>query len=177
MKKLLLAIAMVAVGFTANAQENDGQTSKGKWLVEGNTAFGGLGNSASTGFKLNSVSVDGGDSVTAWNVGAEAGYFVMDDLAVKVGLGYGDTGVEGVDGVFSYKVGAKYYIASQFPVQLDYTGNTAGDGMSFLGLQAGYAIFLGDMVSVEPGIRYNKGLGDFDKLSVFEFNVGFALHF
>lgn len=178
MKKLLLAIAMVAFGFTANAQEANGQTAKGKWLVETNTNFG-AGHAANTGFALNSISVDGvDDSVTTYNLGLEGGYFVMDDLAIKAGLGYGGTSVDGVDGIFSYKIGAKYYISSMIPVQVDYSGASQGDASSsFLGLQAGYAVFLGDMVSIEPGLRYNLGLGDSDGVSTFQFNVGFALHF
>ena len=173
MKKLLLVIAMVAAGFTANAQ--DGQTAKGTWLVEGNTGFGSAGHSAGTGFMLSSIDTPAG-STTIWNVGAEAGYFIMDDLAVKFGLGYGDLG--GDDGQFSYKIGAKYYINSMIPVQIDYTGASIGDvNTSFLGLQAGYAIFLGDMVSIEPGLRYNLGLGDSEDVNVFELNIGFALHF
>ncbi len=168
MKKLLLVIAIVAAGFTANAQESNGQTAKGKFLIEGNTGFGGA-HAASTGFYLSSS-----DGNTAYNLGLEGGYFVMDDLAVKVGLGYGDQGIDGVDGNFSYKVGAKYYISSIIPVQIDYSGNT--NDASYLGLQAGYAIFLGDMVSIEPGVKYNYGLGDSKDNNVFQFNIGFALH-
>ncbi|MCF2875650.1 MULTISPECIES: hypothetical protein [unclassified Tenacibaculum] len=171
MKKLFV-IAMMAFGFAVNAQEN-GQTAKGKWLIEGNTGFGAA-HTASTGFSLRNIDTPGG-SVTAWNIGAEAGYFVMDDLAIKFGLGYGD---DGNQDVFSYKIGAKYYISSMIPVQIDYTGASVGNvDPSYLGFQAGYAIFLGDMVSVEPGLRYNLGLGDAEDVNVFQLNVGFALHF
>mgnify|MGYP000321330261 CR=1 FL=1 len=172
MKKVLLVIAMVAAGFTANAQ--DGQTAKGKFLIEGNTGFGGA-HAASTSFSLTNESFPGGgDSVTTYNFGLEGGSFVMDALAVKLGLGFGGTSVDGVDSTFSYKIGAKYYINSMIPVQIDYAGNT--NDASYLGLQAGYAIFLGDMVSIEPGVRYNLGLGDSEDNNVFQFNIGFALH-
>ncbi|QXP73875.1 hypothetical protein H0I31_11300 [Tenacibaculum sp. AHE15PA] len=177
MKKVLLVIAMVAAGFTANAQ--DGQTAKGKFLIEGNTNFGtNASHLSNTGFSLNSVSLDGvDDSVTTYNLGLEGGYFIMDDLAIKLGLGFGGSSVDGVDTKFSYKIGAKYYISSMIPVQIDYSGASQGDAdASFLGLQAGYAIFLGDMVSIEPGLRYNLGLGDSDGVNVLQFNVGFALH-
>ncbi len=167
MKKLLF-IAMVAFGLTANAQDGDnsGQTSKGKWLIEANTGFG-AGHAASTGFYLAST-----DGSTEWNLGAEGGYFVADDLAVKVGLGYGSAFE-----AFSYKVGAKYYINSMIPVQLDLSGYSA-DSFSpmWLGLQAGYAIFIGDSVSIEPGLRYNFGFGDAEDANVLQFNVGFAIH-
>ncbi|WP_348716817.1 hypothetical protein [Tenacibaculum sp. 190130A14a] len=167
MKKLLLVFAMVAAGFTANAQESNGQTEKGKWLIETNTGFG-AGHAANTGFYLASS-----DGNTTWAVGAEGGYFVMDDLAIKAGLGYNDSFE-----AFTYKVGAKYYIESMIPVQLDLTGSARdGSNPMWLGIQGGYAIFLGENVSIEPGLRYNLGIGDAEDANLFQFNVGFALHF
>lgn len=178
MKKLFI-VAITALGFTFAAQAQDdaatGQTAQGKWLIEANTGFGGLPESSAgnTGFSL--ISIDGS---TMWNIGAEGGYFVADDLAVKVGLGYGDYFG---DGLFSYKVGAKYYINSQIPVGIDLNGASVdGDTAMYLGAQAGYAIFLGQNVSIEPGIRYDYGMnenagdGDFNPFSV---KIGFALHF
>ena len=48
---------------------------------------------------------------------------------------------------------------SMIPVQIDYSGakvKDVTDNESFIGAQVGYAIFLGDNVSIEPGFRYNK---------------------
>lgn len=170
MRKIILsAIAVMAFGF-ANAQE---QTKEGKWLIEANTGFGtpGVG---STQFALSSV-----DGETAWNVGAEAGYFVIDNLAVKLGLGYGDAG-DDFSSVLSYKIGAKYYVANKFPLEVSYNGMSiedADDNPSYVGLQGGYAWFLGPNVSVEPGVRYNVSLDDEIADSYLQFNIGFALHF
>src|SRR5690606_25294619 len=140
MKKLFLFAAVAVFGFTMNAQDGDSSSalSKGSWLIEANTGFGGGATGAAhrstTAFGLTSV-----DGTTIWSIGGEAGYFVMDDLAVKLGLGYND-----FDGAssFSYKVGAKYYIASQFPVQVDVTGASGDDVFGdesplWLGLQGG----------------------------------------
>ena len=71
----------------------------------------------------------------------------------------------------------KYYINSMIPVQLDLSGYSA-DSFSpmWLGLQAGYAIFIGDSVSIEPGLRYNFGFGDAEDANLLQFNVGFAIH-
>lgn len=184
MRKIILTgAALFAIGL-ANAQDKKmdnggGQTSEGKWLIEANTGFGGGtdAHAANTGFGF--VSSDGD---TAWSVGGEAGYFVMDDLAIKGGLGYSswDTSL-GDDSAFSYKLGAKYYIESMIPVQLDLTGASwkdANENPLWLGFQAGYAIFLGDNVSVEPGLRYNHSLNeDYTDEGLFEIRVGFALHF
>lgn len=182
MKKLLLSAAIAVLGLSqVNAQDEavGGQTSKGKWLIEANTGFtaggeaGYIQHTANTGFGLLSV-----DGTTIWSVGAEGGYFLMDDLAVKAGLGYTD-----YDGssVFSYKLGAKYYIISKIPVQIDVNGSSI-DGNDenplWLGLQGGYAIFLGENVSIEPGLRYSHSLNeDFTDESLFELRIGFALHF
>lgn len=184
MKKLLLSAAIAVLGLSqVNAQETaseGGQTSKGKWLIEANTGFSGGGGEASflqhtanTGFGLLSV-----DGTTIWSIGSEGGYFVMDDLAIKAGLGYTD--YDGAS-IFSYKLGAKYYIISKIPVQVDVNGASSdefNENPLWLGLQGGYAIFLGKNVSIEPGLRYSVSLNeDFTDEGIFQARIGFALHF
>ena len=181
MKKIILTLTTILASFFSNAQDskgnsNGGQTAEGKWLIEANTNFGTpVGSNTSFSY----VSTDG-DSV--YNFGAEAGYFVIDDLAIKLGLGYGGVKTDLFDtNVFSYKIGAKYYIVSQFPIQVDYSGASikdADENPSYLGMQAGYAWFLGDNVSIEPGLRYNLSLNqNYSKADTFQLNIGFALHF
>lgn len=169
MKKIILsAIAVMAFGF-ANAQE---QTKEGKWLVEANTNFGAA-NVGNTSFQMASS-----DGNTSWNLGAEAGYFVIDNLAIKGGLGYGDDGFD--HNIFSYKVGAKYYLMNKFPLEASFTGASIKDvdeNPSYFGLQGGYAWFIGKNISVEPGLRYNISLNNEFYDDVFQLNVGFALHF
>ncbi|HSD06947.1 hypothetical protein [Flavobacterium sp.] len=169
MKKIILSmIAVLAFGF-ANAQE---QTAKGKWLIEANTAFG-AGNVGNTSFQLASS-----DGDTTWNIGGEAGYFVADNLALKLGLGFGDDGSD--NNSFAYKIGAKYYVVNKFPLEVSYNGVSDKDyykNPSFIGLQGGYAWFLGSNVSLEPGLRYNVTLDDKVADSYLQFNIGFALHF
>ena len=181
MKKLLLsALAICAFSF-ANAQEDDkstegGQTAKGSWLIEANTGNAMLGN---TGFYYSTQ-----DGVSAYNIGLDGGYFVMDNLAIKAGLGFGDSNSD-VDGnTFSYRIGAKYYAMGKFPVTVDLTG-ASGDEVKiadetpmWLGLGGGYAWFVSNNISIEPGLRYNISLNDdYTDEGVFQFNIGFALHF
>ncbi len=179
MKKVLLsAVALLAFGFV-NAQEgvsNGGQTSKGKWLVEANTGNAMLG---STGIYFTSS-----DGESSFNLGLDGGYFVMDNLALKAGLGYGSDSFSDTSS-FSYRLGAKYYVNGMIPLTLDLTGasgdgveNFAGETPMWLGLGAGYAWFVGNNVSIEPGIRYNHSLNDdYTDKGVFQLNIGFALHF
>ncbi|MBZ0328375.1 MAG: hypothetical protein K8F54_12260 [Altibacter sp.] len=179
MKKLLFMAALAVFGLSSNsyAQGDDsggGQTDQGSWLIEANTGFGEAAGGG-TGIYLRSI-----DGTTAWNIGFDAGYFIIDDLALKGGLGYGDSGQDGVDGMFGWKFGAKYYIIGMIPVGADVNG-ASGNGFSpmWVGIQAGYAWFITDSVSVEPGLRYGLGMnedagdGDFNQ---FSFNVGFAIH-
>ena len=86
---------------------------------------------------------------------------------------------------FSYRLGAKYYVESMIPVTLDLTGasgdaveNVLSETPMWLGIGAGYAWFLGENVSIEPGLRYNHSLNeDYTDKAVLQFNIGFALHF
>jgi Outer membrane protein beta-barrel domain len=178
MKKLLLsAVALFAFGF-ANAQE---QTAEGKWLIEANTGFGENVGATQIGYTNTS------DQGSQYGFGLEGGYFVMDNLAVKVGLGYGGFSPKEGDSqsVLGYKIGAKYYVMNMIPVELAYNGTSSSpkaEGQkdpSYVSFGAGYAVFLGDNVSIEPGLRYNYSLLSKDDggASNFQFNVGFALHF
>ena len=182
MKKIILVAALVLFSFTVNAQDDGSALSKGSWLLEANTGFGGgdlnVAHSAHTGFALQAT-----DGYTAYSVGAEAGYFLADNLALKVGLGLNGQKLDGQDAVstLTYKVGAKYYLDDKFPLQVDVTGATGesfgDDKPLWLGLQAGYAIFISNSVSVEPGLRYNVSLNqDFSDKGLFELRVGFVVH-
>ena len=142
------------------------QTEQGELFLEANTGTAATGNT--------SFSLSASDGNTAWSVGIDGGYFVMDDLAIKAGLGYTDPG-DLIDGTFVYKLGAKYYLNGIIPLGADFTGfTTDGFNGSWFGLQGGYAVFLGDNVAIEPTLRYNIALGD-DVNSAFQALVGFVI--
>ena len=175
MKKLLLCSAIAVFGLSnINAQDADrggNALSEGSWVIEANT---GSWTTGGTSFSLTSE-----DGSTMWSIGAEAGYFVMDDLAIKAGLGYSDFG-DGDFTAFNYKVGAKYYIAGQFPVGADFTGSSYEDfdeNPSYVGVQAGYAWFVADQVSIEPTLRYNFSMNSDFYDDAFQALIGFAFHF
>lgn len=183
MKKLLFLAVLTILGLTkAHAQDSTMQTQEGNWMIEINTNFGvfngNLGMPYNTGISFTRV-----DGNSVYSVGGEVGYFVIDNLAVKVGLGYSGESYSGggSEGTFIYKIGAKYYIGGVVPVGIDYTGASVkhiNENPSYLGLQIGYAIFLSEHISLEPGIRYNISLNeDFSDENVFEVNVGFVVFF
>ena len=172
MKKLLLIIAVVLFSYNVTAQDTDDSTSnalsKGSWVIEANTGSWATGNTA---FSL--ISIDGS---TLWSIGFEGGYFFMDNFAIKAGLGYTDADLG--DGVFTYKIGGKYYAAGQIPLGVDFTGTSVdGESASWIGLQGGYAWFVADNISIEPTLRYNLTLDEEKAESAFQALIGFAFHF
>lgn len=171
MKKITtILFALCAFAF-ANGQAKDGQLLKGKWLIEANTGFGN--NVGST-----AIYFSNSNGVSSFNIGAEGGYFIKDNLALKLGLGYGE--VDGVGDPIAYKIGAKYYIKGMIPVELSYNGIGFGDAdlnPTYVGAQIGYALFLGKNVSIEPGIRYNLATHKQFYDNNLQLNIGFAIHF
>ncbi|MBC6424984.1 MAG: hypothetical protein GDA51_00615 [Ekhidna sp.] len=175
------------------------QTEKGHILLEvGTSSFGepAVKQGASTGMNL-WIS----DGTTLFSIGAEGGYFIKDNLALKVGLGYtenrNNVEVE-VTNFFTYKVGVKNYFKGVIPLQADFTGAVNIDGSFgevssplstsspalWLGLQGGYAFFLKENIAFEPAIRYNIDLGesgtefeDFFEGTIFELKFNFSIFF
>jgi hypothetical protein len=191
MKKIMILLSVVALSGTMFAQN---QVSRGWFLIEANT-----GNSTgvvSTMISSTNFGFTKQDNYTRFSYGLDGGYCIMDNLALKAGLGYYSAKINFSDSsvlknsAISYRLGAKYYVMSKIPVTLDVTGQSGQsewDGVStkedelpmWLGIGAGYAFFLGDNVSIEPGLRYNMNLNSAieDLPAVIQFNVGFALHF
>ena len=183
-KTILMTVLFSLFSLTdAKAQEDSATIdkneiiAKGKWLIEANTNLGGgrgdFGMSSNTGFNLVNF-----NELTACAVGSEAGFFLMDKLALKLGLGYSSSETFKV---FNYKLGAKYYAFGQIPFQVDITGGQAsGESINplWLGIQGGYVIFLTNNIGIEPAIRYNYSLNDdFTDKGIFEFTVGFSFYF
>lgn len=166
MRKFILS-AIAIFGITVVSAQG-GQTDEGSILIETSTGFGETPN---TGFYLWS-----GNGNTNFIIGGDVGYFLRDDLALKAGINFRDLGQTAI----GYKLGAKYYIESQFPVALDLTGSSIEDvdeNPLFLGFQGGYAWFLSDHIAIEPGLRYNLTLNEDASDSIFELNIGIALFF
>ncbi|NAS12058.1 outer membrane beta-barrel protein [Poritiphilus flavus] len=179
MKKLIVLGVLGILGLSVKAQDST-STAKDSWLIEANTGFGaGTGAHASnTGFGFYSS-----DGTTIWAIGVEGGYFMADNLALKLGLGYSSQEFDNDffdTSAFTYKVGLKYYIVGTVPIQLDVTGGSIKDldeNPLWLGIQGAYAIFLADNLSLEPGLRYNLSMNeDFTDQGIFEFRIGFAIH-
>lgn len=166
-------MALVAMFGFANAQ-----TEQGGMLV---------GASSNLGFS--STSVDGVDDNTSnFNLNARGGYFVIDNLAVGLNLGFnnakqGDNKSTTTSiGLFGrYYVNGTFFLGAGFDSTKAKVETAAGSGDvsgSWIRLEGGYPVWLNDNIAVEPALNYNIGGGDAnDGVSQFGLAVGFSLYF
>lgn len=181
MKRAILIFIALFFVCLSYSQE---QIAKGNFALDFNTGLNALSEGGvtfmqgSTALQFSSI-----DDYTFYNIGLDGSYFIKDGLALKVGLGYGGVKEAGEDGYnsFSYRAGLKYYISKMIPVQVDLTGakiKEMDDNPMWLGLQGGYAFFLGSNVSLEPNLRYSLSLNEeFTDDNIFQFNVGLSVFF
>lgn len=168
MKKLLVVAAVIVAGmFNAqtNVEKGLNATKSGNYTVGLNTTSLGYTNS---------------DGHQAFNIGASAGAFVTDGLALVASLGYKSDHVsKNNSNDWYYGAGVKYYVGGVLPLQVDWkgsTGNSYHPSTSFVGVQGGYAWFPFNNFSVEPNVRYDFSTKDEYK-DVFSAGLGFNLFF
>ncbi len=144
MKKVLLVIAMVAAGFTANAQEKS--KAKGGFAKEDIYITGAIGyNNAS-----------GGADASAYTISPSVGYFISDNIALELGLTFGGTDVAGFGETSSlgFSLGANYF----FTPEKDFSfivGAALGYttvGTEFAGVEGPDTNVFA--IAVAPGINY-----------------------
>lgn len=194
-KQLLILVAVIGLGFSANAQDEKKSGSG----MSGEVKFG-----PKAGMNIASLTEDGAKSLIGFHVGGFAEIMISDKFAVQPEVLYSMQGakykVEGVDVDFnldyiSIPVMAKYFAAEGFSIeagpQISFVtraemsgagetvdvkdfANSTDFGLNF-GL--GYSLPMGVMFSG----RYNLGLsdtvkdnpGDAVKNSVFQLSVGY----
>lgn len=171
MKKLLVMITLMiaTLGFSQSTSVQNSQeaTRTGNYMV---------------GVKTTGLGFTNVQDVTRVDVGLEGGVFVADRLALV-----GSTGYQSLNSKYfqdqnnwMYGLGAKYYIADMFPLQVDWngaTGNSYNPSASFVGTQLGYAWFPYKNFSIEPRLRYDFSTDRTRYENVFSGGVGFGLHF
>lgn len=171
MKTLFFTLLLLSFGIqSVFAQDDDrGPTDVGRFLVETSTSFSAISEIPLLGTGLSLFYFDGEIEGT---LGGEMGYFVADNLAVKVGLGLSTFDI------YSSKLGVKYYGFNFIPVQVDLTVNANDFDQDFIsstwfGAQVGYAAFLNKNITLEPTLRYNRTLDEESfNTNFWEFRVG-----
>ena len=121
MKKFLL---IVAVAF---ASATYAQTEKGNWMVGSDLSFSYETSKVTTSTKVNNVTTDVDVTTNTFKFVPNLNYFVINNLAVGLGLEYQNTKVKGASNAFAIAPNAHYY----FPIG----GNLA----PFVGAKVGYA--------------------------------------
>lgn len=145
-----------------------GNYATGQTNIDGEGSGGGEGNEGSGGGEASEGGSGGGEAAEGGEGGTTVG-------------GSGGAAIAGLGEILSYKIGIKYYLQDVIPLQVDFSGTNVNNYNNEIGLQAGYAFFLGKEknVSIEPGIRYSIPLetkaGTID--DQFQLNIGLALHF
>ncbi|WBX74545.1 outer membrane beta-barrel protein [Tenacibaculum pacificus] len=146
MKKVLLTIAIIAAGFTANAQDKN--EAKGGFAQEDIYVSGTVGFAT---YK------QGDSDSNGYNFSPSVGYFIAENIALELGLGIG--GTTNIDdsksSSFGVNAGAKYFFTPQndfsFVVGagLDYSvqGNESAAGVKGNDTNT-FAI------AVAPGVNY-----------------------
>ena len=169
MKKLLLLFALIT------ASLGWAQTQQGNFVLE--TAVLSNLTMPNTGLGFSTVK-DGG---SALNVGLNGGYFVADNLAIKLGAGYGNIRYKEttLSEAWSFRAGAEYNILGYVPIGIAWTGSDiayAKNNPSYLSTQIGYNWFFSDNMAMKPLMQYDISLTDYYK-DVLSWGVGFQYYF
>lgn len=173
MKKILLGTTLLAAfSFTSKAQ-----TEQGGWFI-----------GASTNLSFTSTSFDGSDdSVNEFDVTLSAGTFIADNLVFGLNMNYNSVS-DSFDKQTTSLVGPffRYYAEGTFFLGASYLLGTTKLGSggtdftfngNYLGLEAGYPIWVTENIAIEPSLNYAIGGGDFDGSSALGINIGFGLYF
>ncbi|MEP2937495.1 MAG: outer membrane beta-barrel protein [Gilvibacter sp.] len=191
MKKLFFAVVFVSSIIPALAQQDNtttNPTDKGHYIVDGSVSFS-INNSTSVQDNFQTK-----NKAFGLGLSPKVAYFVIDRLAVGIeaSFGYTDNEFTGIDGVKSNSnssgitVGpfARYYLVNGLFGQASVgfgTSKTNSDEFDTKSnlfryqLGVGYAIFLGEQVSLEPIISYNHSKTTADQSTFETKNDGFTL--
>ena len=172
MNKILLTTLLLTI-FTFITYA---QTEQGGWLV-----------GASTKLAFTSTSFDGSDdNVNEFDLTLSAGNFVADNLVLGLNLSYNSLS-DSFDKQTTSLVGPffRYYAEGTFFLGASYLLGTTKLGSggtdftfngNYLGLEAGYPIWVTENIAIEPSLNYAIGGGDFDGSSALGINIGFGLY-
>lgn len=178
MKKLtLIASLILATTLNAQTEPTNLPTAKGNWIIGGSTNLGFSSNKSTS--KTDNYSVDGQET-TNFNVTPTVGYFVMDNLAVGLNLGYE---VQKYDAYLNFEQKAKitnstfsavpsltYFIEADskaFPyisAGAGYALNNAKTDQNtpyktnffVWGAKAGFAYFITPSIAIDLGLNYQQ---------------------
>ena len=114
--------------------------------------------------------------VNVYAVGVKTGFFVVNNLAVGVGLDY--LGIDD-NSVLSANVFTRYYVVGKVILGTGYeiVRSSGGGKADSALLELGLAGFINKNIAIEPVLNYRIGVGDNKSNNLFNFNLGFSLYF
>lgn len=170
-KTTLIASLIFATTLNAQTEPTNLPTAKGNWIIGGSTNLGFSSNKSTS--KTDNYSADG-QKITNFNITPSVGYFVMDNLAVGINLGYEvqkyDSYQNAQNSTFSVIPSLTYFIEADskaFPYVSAGAGyaffNTKsdtnpGDKTNFFawGAKAGLAYFITPSIAIDLGLTYQQ---------------------
>ncbi len=195
MKKLLVLGAVALFGLS------NAQTEKGSWVIGGSTTLGF--NNVNTKVKYNGNSVDG-PKVSTFNITPSVGYFVANNIAVGLDLGYTSmttkqtvlgTEYKTTNSIFKVMPTATYYFKTGDSKLLPYLGAGIGyasntekednhsytyDGLAWK-VKGGITYLVTPQVGIDLGLAYdqfsNKDNNVTTNVNTFGVNAGFSFFF
>lgn len=178
MKKITLIASLIfATTLNAQTEPTNLPTAKGNWIIGGSTNLGFSSNKST--IKTDNYSADG-QKTTKFNVTPTVGYFVIDNLAVGINLGYEVQKYDEVfydnqqtkvtNSTFSVIPSLTYFVEADskaFPyvsVGAGYgffntkTGSYPSTKTNFfaLGAKAGLAYFITPSIAIDLGLTYQQ---------------------
>ena len=153
----MMVAFLIAQGVTAQS------VNQGAWMIGGTAGF------ASQKFK------DADESTTFLDISPLAGYYVIDNLAVGLGVSFTSVSFDGEStSTTSLSPFARYYVFNPFFLQAGVDlGLDEGAGTAFTAA-LGYSWFLNNSVAIEPALFYSSygAEGDANDYSIFGLSIG-----
>lgn len=159
MNRIFLPFLFIFAVVSATAQIN-----KGTILLAGSSNLSGI-----------QQDEDSGDDVM-FNLSVKGGYFLMNNLTLGL-----NASVDKPFGTNTKTIGigpfARYYFGGRLFLGAGYTSYSADDfSYSAIPVELGYALFVADVVAIEPSLFYLKYGGDAEG-SLFGVNIGISIFF
>jgi hypothetical protein len=126
---------------------------------------------ASSNLSFTSISPDGGDNYSVFDLSLKGGYFFMDNLTAGLNLGY-----QKIDdfSLTTFGLFGRYYYQGKFfgGVGFNVISYEGSDSQTSIPFEVGYAAFITPNIAVEPSLN----LGIAEDSTSFGVRVGFSLY-
>lgn len=168
MKKLTTTLFFVALTMSV-LNTLSAQANKGAWMLGGSISFD------------SDKHKDDDGALTTLSIEPNVGYYIIDNLAIGLGVGYESIKYDGDNLATSSSIQpwARYYVYNGLFAQVGYEilsekaleDDAVKGGRINIGV--GYSWWLNNSLAIEPSIRYGIGSGDLrEDVSTFGLRIG-----